>query len=59
MKLKMAIEVDVDAELWFNDAESKDWFFTEIIGGEICLHSNDESETIGEVKILEIEGVEE
>ena len=59
--IKMTIELTYNDEVMHgDDPESIDWFYTGILmrkHGEdlLMLHSNEIGDTIGEVKVLEIE----
>ena len=58
--LKLVIELTYDPFLWHgdeNDTEARDWFFKEVLSDkhDLLLHSNGVGDTIGTVKIIDIE----
>lgn len=57
-KLTLTIELDYDAETMHgDDAESKAWFFSEILHdeiGELLLHSNNIGDTLGVVRVISV-----
>ena len=57
MKLKMLIELDYDAEIVHgDDPEAIEWFYETILGDKegLFLHSNEIGDTVGLVKVLEL-----
>ena len=54
-KLLMKIELEYDSDLIHADNEAGvEWFFNDVLKGELFLHSNEIGDTIGEVRVLEI-----
>ena len=59
MKLILKIELDYDDNIMHNgdfDLEAKEWFFNNILlSEEMILHCNEIGDSIGTVKVLQIE----
>ena len=54
-KLKLLIELEYDDEIMHEDNEDAiEWFFKDVLGDGLLLHSNEIGDTIGEVKVLEV-----
>jgi len=51
MKLKIEATLEFDENLMYGDKEGRAWFFNDILGGELLLHSNDLGDTVGTVSI--------
>ena len=50
--LHLEINLEYDPDIWYgDDPESKKFFFDDVLGGELLLHSQEVGETIGTVKI--------
>lgn len=54
-KLKMSIEIEYNSAIMHSDdPASKKWFYEDVLGGELVLHSNEIGDEIGIVKVLSI-----
>ena len=47
MKLKIELELEFDETLWYDDTESKDWFFNDVLRN-VGLFSLDEFDLVGD-----------
>lgn len=53
--LTLTVELRYDAGLMHGkDVSAQCWFNSEILGGDLLLHSNDMGDTVGDVKVLEV-----
>jgi hypothetical protein len=55
-KVRMEIELEYDTGIMHgDDADSRRWFFEEVLGGgQLLLHSNEIGDTVGEVRLIRI-----
>ena len=57
MRLKLLIELDYDEAIMHSgdeDPDGKEWFFAMLENDDLLLHSNEIGDTIGTVKVLEV-----
>lgn len=57
MKLQLLVELDYNDKLMHNgdeNQEAKDWFFSDILGCELVLHSNELGDEVGSILVLKI-----
>ena len=53
MKRILTIELDYDAEQFYEDNEGREWFDKVILGGPLILHSNELGDEIGEARVID------
>ena len=53
MKIKLEIELDYDEKIMHGDDEDAiRWFYEEVLGGPLVLHSNEIGDEVGTIKVV-------